>query len=173
MRKTCGVLREPPFAVAELLHLPWQGLPRNAVVLHQPGHRQSGGKQRRDDLPEAVVPLVRDVVREHRVGRHIGPGEVGDHRLGLLKVRVPDHQQVIGTLVVERPEHRMPLADEQPSARPQQVTDHRSPAPYGGQPAQRADPGINQIELAGAESRDGTVDVGPHERRVRAGSGGQ
>ena len=49
----------------------------------------------RDDLADAVVPLVGHVVREHLIGLDVGAALVPDHRLGLLEVRVLDDEQAV------------------------------------------------------------------------------
>ncbi len=126
----------------------------------------------RDDLAEPVVPLDGPRLREDDVGLDIRSFLVPDRRLVALEVRVLEHEQPVRASIRERPEHRMPLPNEQPTSRTQHVGDDARPAPDVGKPAQRADPGEHQVERLTTERRDGVVQVGFDEVRVRRNSRG-
>ena len=123
-------------------------------------------EQRRQDLAEAVVPLVRHGLRELDVGLDVRPGLVPDERLGGLEVRVLDREPV--RPIVERPQHRVGLAHEEASAGPEQARHDIAPALDVGQPAERADPREDEVEAALPEDVGGGVDVGFHECDVGA-----
>ncbi len=144
-------------------HLPRQGVPRHGVVLLERRQLQARREHRRDDLADAVIPLVRDVLREHLVGLDVGAVLVPDHRLGLLEVRVLDGEDAIGPRVAERPEHGMALADEEPPARPQETRDDLGPACDVGQPAERADAREDEVEALAAERLGRAVEIGVDE----------
>jgi hypothetical protein len=53
--------------------------------------------------------------------------------------------------------------DEQPPARTQERAHHAGPTPHIGQPTQRSDAGVDEIEAFAAEHLDGAVQVGLDE----------
>jgi hypothetical protein len=65
------------------------------------------------------------------------------------------------------------LAQEKPTAGPQQPGHGPGPPADVGQPAQRADAGEHQVEHAGPQRVDGVVDVGADEVDVGTRAGGQ
>src|SRR5215470_8716075 len=162
-------LGHAPFAALELLHLAGQRVPGDAVVLDQPGQLHPVSQQGRDDLAKAMVPLVGAVVDEDGVGLDIGAPLVEDHRLVPLDVGILQHEQVVVPALIERPQHRVALADEQPPAHAQQGGDHTRPAGDVGQPAQRADPRVHQVERLPAQDRDRVVHLGLDEPDVGTG----
>ncbi len=91
---------------------------------------------------------MRDGVLEGRVGLDVRAGLVPDQRLRPLEVRVLDREHAVGAGVVEGPEHRVALAEEQPPAGPQQFGDDPGPAADVRQPAQGADAGEDEVEAA-------------------------
>ena len=92
---------------------------------------------------------------------------VEDQRLGPLEVGVVDDEQAVRAGVVQGPEHRVALTQEQPSAGPQQPGHDVSPPPHVGQPAQCADPGEHQVEGRRLQRLGRRVHVGLHEVDVR------
>ena len=123
-------------------------------------------EQRGDDLAEAVVPLVREVLGEHDLGLHVGAALVPEDRLGLLEVGQLEHEQAVGAHVGERPENGVPLADVEPAAGSQQRGDDPGPAPHVGQPAEGADARVDEIERPLVENVERVVRLGLDERRV-------
>jgi hypothetical protein len=110
-----------------------------------------------DDLAEAVVPFVRERLREHDVGVDVGAGFVPDERLGGLEVRVVERQHV--RALTERPEHGMALAHEEAPARSQEVRDDAAPPTDVGQPAQRSHTREDEVEAPRAEHVDRGVEI--------------
>ena len=100
-----------------------------------------------------------DVVLELDLGLDIGPGLVPHHRVGLLEVGVTDrHGALRPGRVGHRPQHRVALADEQPTAWAQQGRHRLGPVADPRQPAQRPDAGIDQVEASGAKRGHRPVD---------------
>ena len=172
MRQPLRTIGQPPFAAGQLGHLAGQRAPRHAVVLDQLGELQAGVQHRGDDLADAVVPGCGGVVHELNIGLDVGRRIGPEHRLRGFEVREPQRQQV-GPLVVDRPQRRVAVPDEQPAAGGQQLGDQRTPARDVGQPADRADPGVHQVEPAGAQHVHRVVQVGLDEVDVRVGALGQ
>ena len=162
------ILRQPPLATPDPLHLPGESFPGNAVVLRQARNRKARGKQRLMISPRPWFHSCVTLCAKPRRSRRRCPR---CRRPSVRPARSTgtDHQQVIGTLVVQRPQHRVPLADEQPPARPQQATTTEAHRRDVGQPAQRADTRVHQVEPAEPRTSSGTVDIRLHERRIRAG----
>jgi hypothetical protein len=77
----------------------------------------------------------------------------------LLEVWLLQDEQVVVAFVVQRPQDRVPLADEQAPAGLQQRGHGPGPAPDVGEPAQRADAGVHQVEPRAAEGVGGGVHV--------------
>ena len=114
--------------------------------------------------------------RGHRLGARIADGVLPDHRLLTLPVghlergrqRADAGQPLllirIGLHLADghgeqRVQHGMPVAHEQPATGPQQVGDGLRPAADVGDPAQRTDPGVDEVEALPAERLDGAVHV--------------
>ena len=53
----------------------------------------------------------------------------------------------------------MPFSDEEPAARSEQIGDQRSPSSDIGQPAQRADTGVHEVEVRRAEYVHGVIEL--------------
>ena len=64
----------------------------------------------------------------------------------------------------------MRVPDEQPAARAQQRRDHAGPPVDVGQPAQRTDAGVDEVERRRIEHRGGVVHVGLDESDHGTGS---
>ena len=173
MRQPPGPVGQSPLTAADAFHLAGQRLPRHAVVLGQSGDLQARIQQRGDDLTQPVVPFVGDGVLEHHVGLDVGAGVLEDQRLLPLEIGVPHHQQVVLARVVQRPQHRVALTQEQPPAGPQQVSDHLGPAADVRQPAQRADTGEHQVKSPAPEHLGGRIDLSLHEPGIGADPLGQ
>ncbi len=172
VREAPGTVGQPPFVAREVLHQPGQCVPRDAVVLGQAGQLHPGIEQRGDDLAQPVVPLMGQVVGEDRIGLDIRAGLVEDQRLRPLEVGVLQHEQVVVPAVGGGPQHRMALAHEQPPAGPQQARHHPGPAGDVGQPAQRADPRVHEVEGLRAQDGDRVIHLGFDETDVGAGQFG-
>src|SRR5665811_1993864 len=114
------MLTQPPFLVVEFLHLTWQRLPRDAVVLDQTGQLHASIEQRGDNLAKSVIPYVRGGVLKLHLGLDVGARLVKHHRLWTLEVVVIDDESV-GMALIQAPQHRMPLAEEQTATRRQQL----------------------------------------------------
>jgi hypothetical protein len=71
-----------------------------------------------------------------------------------------DHHQTIGPRGGQRQEHGMTLAEEQPAAGTEQVTDHLGPLSDVRQPAERPDAGEDEVVAARAKHGGCVVDVG-------------
>ncbi len=67
----------------------------------------------------------------------------------------------------------MALTDEEASAGAEQVGDDLTPAVDVGQPAERADPGVDEVEPASLERLGRRVELGDDELRLHAGSFGE
>ena len=93
--------------------------------------------------------------------------------LGLLEVGVVEHEEPVGTRLGQGPEHRMALADEEAAAWAEQGRDDLRPAADIRQPAERADPRVDEIEAACSEDGGRVVDLRRHEARLGAGLFGQ
>jgi hypothetical protein len=111
-------------------------------------------------------------VAQSHIGCDVGGCVVPDQWLGYLEVGERDLDPV-GDAIVDRPHHRVALAQEQPSARAQQAINDLGPATDVGEPAQRPDPGVRQVELAGREHVERAIEVGFDELDVRARRGRQ
>ena len=142
-------------------------------MLVQARDGQALGQQGGDDLAQSMVPFMRNVVLELNLCRHVGAAFGPDERLLALEVGVLDRQQPVRPSLLQRPQHRMPLADEKPPPWAQQAGHDARPAPDAGQPAQCANPGVHEVEAAGGQHVEGAVDVGLHELGGRPGLPGQ
>jgi hypothetical protein len=128
-------------------------------VFDEHGQSQTGTPQGGDDLAKTVVPLPRFGLGEHGIGVHIRLGGVESHWIRVLEVRVAERDR-IGALLVDGPQHGVALAQEKPAAGPQQCRHHLGPARDIGQPHQRPDAGVHQIESPWVENACGPVDIG-------------
>jgi hypothetical protein len=82
----------------------------------------------------------------------VGTALLLEDRLLPLEIGEVDHQQAAPPLIVERPQHRMALADEQASARPQELRHDLPPAADRRQPAERSDAGVDEGEPLAPEN---------------------
>ena len=122
-------------------------------MLDEPGDLQATLQQGGDHLTQAVVPLIADVVPELDIGADVRAPLLPAGGLHLLEVRVLDAQCPRPVGVGQRPEHWVPLAEEQPPAGREEVGHHAGPAPDVGDPAQGPDPGEDEVERAHARGR--------------------
>ena len=80
-----------------------------------------------DDLAQTVIPFPRLGMGEFGIGLHVGFRSVEAHRLDVFEVRI-NQRQLVGSVLVERPQHRVTLAQEKPAAGAQQLRHHVGPA---------------------------------------------
>ncbi|MNP28118.1 hypothetical protein D3C76_1210680 [compost metagenome] len=128
-------------------------------MLDQGGQLQAVGQHGADHLAQAVVPLVGFDVRKALLGFDVGLVVVPHRRLFVLEIRVFELQAVL-VVFVDRHQHRVPIAQEQPPARLQQGRDSACPRFDMGQPAEGADAGVDQVEGACRQHVGGGIDVG-------------
>ena len=113
---------------------------------------------------------VSRVVREVDIRLDVGPAVlVHDRALASRSTGTPTTSRPSARSSSQRPQHRVPLPDEQPPARPQEAGHDPGPAADVGQPAQGADAGVDQVEAAPRRALHGVVGVGLDEIHVGAG----
>ena len=134
-------------------------------MLVQERDPQAGAQQRRDDLAEAVDPLDAAVRRRLGLEVRVGALVLEDERL-VVEVRVRDGQLVIG----ERVGQGMELDEVEASVRREQRADHVRPALDVGQPVERAEAGVDDVEATPAERARRVVDVGVDEVGLETGA---
>jgi hypothetical protein len=130
------VLDEAPFPIRHM-HQAGQPFPRYRVVLDEHGQPQPGIQECGDDLAESVFPLPGLDVAEDSVGLDLGIGGLEHEGLAVLEVRIAECDY-ISALFVQRPQHWMPLPQEQPTAGPEQLSDDIRPAVDVRQPDERS-----------------------------------
>gem|GEM_PF-4801564 len=123
-------------------------------------------------VPESVEDLCETVVERHerRTGEGFVVGDIaellGARLAARLEVRIVERDQTIRSRVAQRPQHRMPLADEELPTGSQKRRDDFGPPCHVWQPTQRADPGVDEVEATRRENRRGRVEIGLDERRL-------
>ncbi|MNE72959.1 hypothetical protein D3C80_1689400 [compost metagenome] len=95
-------------------------------MLDQAGDVQPVDQQCADDFPQAVVPFMGHRRLERDVGLDIGALVVPHLRRLTLEIR-QFYRQGVFAVFIERPQHRVALADEQPSSRLEQFADGACP----------------------------------------------
>jgi hypothetical protein len=90
-----------------------------------------------------------------------------------LEAGVFEHEQLVGPRVAKCPQDGVTFAHEEPAARFEQLAYGGCPALDAGQPAQGADPGVDDIETSAAKLRGGVVNLRFDVRNLRATIAGQ
>ena len=149
------------------------GLPRDAAVLLQRGQPHPFVEQGGDDLTQAMVELDRVRLVELALVGDVADRPVEAGAVRGLEVGVLDHEQPVVPRIAHRLEHRMAFPDEQPPTRPEQGRHDGRPPADVGEPVQRPDPGVDEVEALAAEHVRRGVDVGQDELDVGTGAGGE
>lgn len=157
-----------------LLHQRRDRIPRHGLVLPQPRHPQPGVQQRLHNLAHAMAKLGRlCMLKLVLVMLHIRSPLVKHGRLpAALKVRVLHHELIL-RLVIDAPQDRVALADEEAPAGLQQTRDDVRPARDVGDPADGADAGEDEVKGGGGEHGEGVVDGGFDKGEAVAAGGGR
>ena len=142
---------------------------QRVVVLVQELEPQARADHRAHDLPERVRPLHRAVVHRRGTEIRIGASLVEADALGVAEVVVLDRKVV----VAEAPREGVELDQVEHAPRFDEARHGPRPAPDVGQPVDRPQPGVDDVEAPSAQSAPGLVDVGAYELGVEAELGGQ
>ena len=127
---------------------------QRVVVLVQELQLEAGGDDRAHHGAQAMVPFVRAVVHRLRIGAGVGAGGREHDRL-VVEVGVLDREIVVAEDVGERVE----LGQVEAAGGSDELGHHARPALDVGQPVERTEARVDDLEAAAAERFGGVVDV--------------
>ena len=124
---------------------------------------EAGLDQGGHHLADAVIPLIRLAVLERRLLRGVIRGVVNAQRAA-VEVGIA-HDELVGLLLIERLHERVDFVDVEQPAGAQKARRHAGPAGNVGQPAERPDVHVDDVELL-VERVGRVVELGLDEVRV-------